>query len=182
MGFRFALGAPFLPCWAEGGNICVQELNGRTSRYETSLKITTQKQLLGFQSSQAMWCLHQDGILYVGRSDRTYSGFRDEDGVLVRYGYWKYPYLYRTCVIGTYRGSRAVLDLADHRTVYVEDSDKVYYLNSPIHDPVAIEPALAGIILNSPVLEIYVRGVKLDERTAGTWINAPVQPGSYMEL
>lgn len=176
MAYRPFNGGPYLRCWSDGASIHVQELDGRTSSYKCALGIRTEPQLNPFRGPDAMWCLRDAGILYVGRNDCTFSGFRESDGLLVRYGAWDFPYSRKFEIVGQWCGYSAVLDTADMRTVYIHDPRKGYILNEPLSAELLLPMAAGAAVLNENDLSICTKGGWLDVRKAGTWVDAPEPP------
>ena len=76
MAYRHFPGAPFLFCWSEGDCVCVKELSGRVNKYECKLGIKTKPAIIPFQGPDAIWCIRDAGVLYVGRNDCTFSPLR----------------------------------------------------------------------------------------------------------
>lgn len=174
MAYRHFYGAPFLYCWSDGEHICVEELDGRINKYACALHIQTKKQLVTFRGPDAIWCLRDNGILYVGRNDSTFSGFSEQDGTLLRYGPWEYPYKRTFDVVGQWGGYTAALDSDDHRTVYIHDPSRAYILHKPIDiEDLIIPQSLCDAVQWIEELSIYTKGGQLDVKTAGTWVDAP---------
>lgn len=179
MAYRHFPGAPYLSCWSEGDCICVQELSGRINKYECGLGIKTKPEIIPFQGPDAIWCIRDAGVLYVGRNDSTFSGFLETGGLLVRYGPWDYPYKREFLDVGQYCGFVAVLDSDDHRTVYVHDSTRVFLLNEPLNEEISLSRSYCDAMVNMPELTIYGKGGTMDARRQGTWIDAPQPTWGY---
>lgn len=176
MAYRPFYGAPYLYCWGAGTHVCVQELDGRVSRYECNLRFSTEKQLNPFHGPDAVWCLKHNGVLFVGRNDSTFSGFRESDGLLVRYGPWSYPFRRTFECVGTYGPYTAAIDSADMRTVYVFDPKKAYVLKEPLQEGSVLPPALCHAVRGKMELSIYTERGMLDVKKAGAWVDAPELP------
>ena len=177
MAYRYFDGAPFLYCWATEKSLNVQELNGSVSEYWCPFGFYTGKQLNFFESPDAVWCLRHDGVLFVGRNDGTFSGFRERDGLLVRYGRWRYPGYVEFEVIGQYRGEPVYLNTWDLRTVYGCDPRIAYILHKRMSLDIIVLPSLCDRVLRNGRLTIYTRGGLLNEEAAGAWVNAPCGKG-----
>lgn len=173
MAYRHFNGAPFLRCWSDWDHVCIQELDGRITNYGCALGFKTELQLNQFHGPDAMWCLRKDGILYVGRNDSTFSGFREKDGLLMRYGAWDYPYRRTFEIVGQWGGYSAVLDSEDMRTVYIHDPKKGYLLNKPLDMDLLLPLAAGDAVKNTHELSIYTKGGWLDVRKIGAWVDAP---------
>ena len=176
MAYRHFNGAPYLQCWCDGSHICVRELDGRVNSYGCALGVKIQPQVTPFYGPDAIWCLRHDGILYVGRNDSTFSGFREADGLLVRYGAWEFPFRRTVDIVGQWCGYSAVLDSDDGRTVYVHDARKGYILNKVLHQDLVLTLAAGDAVKNTNDLSIYTREGWLDVREAGAWVDAPELP------
>lgn len=176
MAYRHFQGAPYLTCWSDGARICVRELDGRVNAYRCALGVQIEPQVNVFQGPDAMWCLRHDGILYVGRNDSTFSGFKETDGLLVRYGAWAYPYRRTFEIVGQWCGYSAVLDSDDMRTVYVHDAKKGYILSEAMRTDLLLPLAVGDAVKNTNDLSIYTKRGWLDVKTAGAWADAPEPP------
>ena len=176
MAYRHFNGAPYLQCWSDGAHVCVRELDGRVNRYGCVLGIQTDPQVTPFYGPDAIWCLRHAGILYVGRNDSTFSGFRESDGLLVRYGPWEYHFRRTFEIVGQWCGYSAVLDSDDMRTVYVHDAKRGYILNKALSADLLLPLAAGDAVKNTNDLSIYTKGGWLNVRTAGAWIDAPEPP------
>lgn len=176
MAYRHFKGAPYLRCWSDGAHVCVQELDGRITSYGCALGFKTDKQINPFRGPDAIWCLRDSGIIYVGRNDSTFSGFREEDKLLVRYGAWEYPFRRTFEIVGQWCGFSAVLDSADMRTVYVHDAKRGYILNDPLNMDLLLPLAAGDAVKNTNDLSIYTKGGWLDVREVGAWVDAPEPP------
>lgn len=176
MAYRHFNGAPYLQCWSDGSHVCVQELDGRINKYPCALGVCIDPQITPFYGVDAVWCLRHAGLLYVGRNDSTFSGFRETDGVLVRYGPWGYPWGRTFEIVGQWGGYSAVLDFDDMRTVYVHDPKKGYILNKPLSMDILLPLAAGDAVKSMNDLSIYTKGGWLDVGEAGAWIDAPEPP------
>lgn len=184
MAYRHFEGAPFLCCWSDGAHISVKELDGRVTAYGCALGFQTEPQVNVFHGPDAIWCLRHSGSLFVGRNDSTFSGFRQSDNLLVRYGAWDYPFRRKFEIVGQWGGYSAVLDSADMRTVYVHDPKRGYILNEPLDMNVFLPLAAGDAANGTSDLSIYTKGGQLDVRTVGAWVDAPEPPwgGSPLQL
>lgn len=173
MAYRHFYGAPYLQCWADGTHICVREPGGSVSRYACSLGIRVAPQVIPFRSPEAVWCLRSGGVLYVGRNDGTCSGFRESDGLLVRYGVWDFPVGRRFVQVGQCYGLPAYIDTADLSTVYVSGRSKVFLLYRPLNSDVLRLPVLGDQYARCERLTIYPEGGVFDADRSGTWVDTP---------
>ena len=178
MSYRPFEEGPFLRCWSTGAEICLEELDGTVTKYPCKLGVVIEPQVNAFRGQDAIWCLRDHGILYVGRNDSTFSGFRESDGLLVRYGAWDYPTRRVFEMVGQYRGSFVYLDSRDSRTIYVQGADKGLILRVPLTVDVIEHPALADALSQLDRLTIYTKGGLIDGDTAGSWVSTPRAVGT----
>lgn len=171
MAYRHFPSAPFLECWSTGTSICVREVWGEVTSYACSLGVVTEPQVNVFRSPVAIWCLRKDGVVYVGRPDCTYSGFRESDGLLVKYGAWEHPFRREFLVAGQYAGRPAYVDNQDSRTIYTCDPRKVFRLNTPIAYTEMPTLICQDVVHKREELTIYQGGVLVDVDRCGTWID-----------
>lgn len=175
MGFRPFSYAPYLYCWADMDCVKVQELNGTISSYACALGFCTEKQLIPFTGSRAMWCLQHEELLFVGRYDGTFSGFRPKDHLVVRYGPWKCPFYRGWVLVGQCDGKLAYLDTLDHRTIYLQDDVRAFVLHDPLPDGAQVPAAYSDAMQKVPQLTVYMKGGLLDVEALGVWTSAPTR-------
>lgn len=182
MAYRHFPGAPFLFCWSEGDCVCVKELSGRVNKYECKLGIKTEPAITPFQGPDAIWCIRDAGVLYVGRNDCTFSGFLETDGLLVRYGAWDFPYKRHFPIVGQWGGFSAAVDTDDMRTIYIHDPTRAFILHEPISEDVLLERSACDAMGGLPELTIYGKGGLVDVKKQGTWVDAPKPTWGYQPV
>lgn len=173
MSYRHFDGAPFLTCWSNGTHICVRDIRGNILQYKCSIGVAIEPQVIPFSGPDAVWCLRHNGVLFVGRNDSTFSGFDEDSGLLVRYGGWSFPWDRSFEIVGQCDGYPALLDMSDHRTVYVHDLSKAYVLHAPITKRAIIPLVASDILVKLPGLSIHTKGGEIDVGTAGIWVDTP---------
>ncbi|MDR1523231.1 MAG: hypothetical protein LBS29_04705 [Endomicrobium sp.] len=173
MGFKYFPEGPSLVCWTDQDYLWVENpCSAHPINYKINIGLRIDAQINTFYSQSVVFVLKQDGIIYVGRSDGTWTGYKDD--LIVRFGQFQLPQLGPFEFIGMYVNRvnnmiRVFLDVSNKRVCYLMRNDKIYVFNKEFDYTLALHTSLGNALIKEQGLHIHTIEGKVREDVAGKW-------------
>ena len=88
MGFRYKEIKAIFGAEVKDGKLRVHIPGGMVMEYDTSIKVDIPLQHTGFTGKGVAFCLEADNIVYIGRTNGSWTGYRISDNFLMKQGTW----------------------------------------------------------------------------------------------
>lgn len=183
MAFKFTEVNTTFPAEVTNGKLIVHVSDDVKVEYSTDIKCDLPLQLTGFHGKGVMFCFMHENLIYVGRSNGTWTAYRSSDYLIKKQGKWTADK--KLILVGSLlyqMTSQNVFAIKGVNDILLPSAEYgIYRANEQIDfAPEKVDDCVGNLLIPKQLL-IYTKGGRYDFEKRVQWTPLPI-PSTQFSL